>query len=403
MAAMSTWYLSRMMNTKKPKELLHNNEKEENKQGHNGRDSVLVSLLDLPDSVMADIILRLPKETILGCRLVCKQWLNIISELPFPNIHQDQLFSGSALLVVNGNNTFELLNFSANDDDIRNIVRPTRCTFTFDFPKKGQLRVIDSCNGLICLSHTYCDDDVTLFVANPILGECVALPKPRRVKRQCLSSYVFGFSQRKHYRVLRIISEVFITHPNEERGEICALGIDSSWKSVCHLPFPDGERFVSLDGAFHWLAVNPQCRDHIYSLNIVGEEVQKISLPAPLCGVQSMMTLGVLFDHLCVVKSMTHWASSVIDIWLMKLYGYPLSWTKQYTLQLNYPLGSPARAWKNEEVAVWRSIRCPLRSYSLARDRFIQLEVSNHHRCIFEAVTYVPSLISLKNVMMGKH
>ncbi|XP_073147406.1 F-box protein At3g07870-like [Henckelia pumila] len=394
-----------MLKTKKLKELLHNNEIEENKHGNDGGDSVLVSLLDLPESVMVDITLRLPKETILCCRLVCKQWLNMISELPFPNIHQDKLFSGSALLVVNGNNTFELLNFSANDDDIGDNVRPTRCAVTFDLPKKGQLRVIDSCNGLICLSHTCSDDNnVTLFVANPILGECVALPKPRRVKRQCLASYAFGFSPcKQQYEVLSIISELFISHPNEERGEICVLGIDSTWKSVGNLPFPDDERFVTVDGAFHWLAVSPQCRDHIYSLNIVGVELQKISLPAPLCGVQSWMTLGVLFDHLCVVKSMTQCASSVIDIWLMKLYGNPLSWTKQYTLQLNCPMGFPARAWKNEEVAVWRSIHCPLRSHSLARDRFIQIEVSNHHRYVFEAVTYIPSLISLKNVMMGKH
>ncbi|PWA90772.1 F-box associated domain, type 1 [Artemisia annua] len=42
---------------------------------------------DLPESVMFDILSRLPVKTIIHCKCVCKKWRNIVSDTHFVNVH----------------------------------------------------------------------------------------------------------------------------------------------------------------------------------------------------------------------------------------------------------------------------------------------------------------------------
>ncbi|GFS33686.1 hypothetical protein Acr_00g0030040 [Actinidia rufa] len=65
-------------------EQTHEAEQEEREPG---QDRGIISDYSIPIHIVLEILLRLPLKTLLNCRLVCKEWLSLISDPQFANFH----------------------------------------------------------------------------------------------------------------------------------------------------------------------------------------------------------------------------------------------------------------------------------------------------------------------------
>lgn len=62
------------------------------------------SMEDLPVPIMVDILSRLPVMTIIHCKCVCKEWLDLISDSYFANRH---ISRSSEILMIHHKSNYE--------------------------------------------------------------------------------------------------------------------------------------------------------------------------------------------------------------------------------------------------------------------------------------------------------
>ncbi|XP_059653780.1 F-box protein CPR1-like [Cornus florida] len=118
------------------------------------------------------------------------------------------------------------------------------------------------------------------------------------------------------------------------------------------------------------------------------------------------VSMGVLEGCLCICDASSH---DFIDMWVMKIYGVQESWTKMFTLD-NQPdqrwpngLYQPINYLKNGAVVMFRQfVKCALICYDPERPNIKYLKICGAESK-FEAIPYVPSLISLKDAIVGEN
>lgn len=154
--------------------------------------------------MVMEILSRLSIKTLFNCRRVCKDWLSIISNPQFAHLQASRLPLGilikSHSFVKNSRKIkfTQIVEFSGSD------MRLEKMRFAFA-PKTSlpilEFRMVNSCNGLLCLSGESRDDP--LYVCNPILGEFITIP-PNDKGRYRAPLDGFGFSLKTNqYKVLQ--------------------------------------------------------------------------------------------------------------------------------------------------------------------------------------------------------
>ncbi|XP_026420477.1 F-box protein At2g40925-like [Papaver somniferum] len=182
------------------------------------------NLKNLPTDILLDITARLPIESILNCKLVCKLGRYLVSDNPsFYRLHLSHLNQSSdsgklSFLVLEGMSK-QLHYFEYDEKLDKTLIRRINFTPTFPF----SCEVLGSINGLICL---YGYDGLTACICNPVTRENVMLPS---IKTDC-----------------DIVNVAVYT-----------LGSSNGWKNVgmlesefCDLFFHHG---VFVNGALHWM------------------------------------------------------------------------------------------------------------------------------------------------------
>ncbi|XP_059658897.1 F-box protein At3g07870-like [Cornus florida] len=360
-------------------------------------------MMDLPSPTIVDILSRLPTRTLLNCWCVCKTWFNLLLDPYFNSFRLAKMPYTSIIMLSRvgcGFESFDLIELAhqTNYIDQRMCFRHTKTSYP-------ELELIGCCNGLLCFSNGYPND--SFYISNPILGEYVALPKP---KPQTLDFVAFGFgfsSPTNQYKVVRLVLKA--DWARESVTQVCTLGT-GVWRNVGDGPIPlVGKRCgVFLNGALHWIVgfvADREISYSIYSFDIEDEQFRPIPLPPDFQNKLALISLGVLGNCLCVFNNRSHHS---LDIWSMKDYGVATSWTKDCILRNTLPLGLhantlfpfilyPITLWKDGEILF--SCEGVMVSYNPKERKFTQLEV---HASRFKPVTYIPSFLSLKNVPMAK-
>ncbi|KAI5337866.1 hypothetical protein L3X38_017137 [Prunus dulcis] len=212
-------------------------------------------IFDLPNSILYIVLLKLPTRSILICKCLCKTWQDLILDHEYAKLHFAQAESyplarpsnptrvSRTLYLVepedssdfdfehsnctcydasdflfnecNGHqfhmnlakykiplrNAEEVLN-THNDGNRKSGTKKKLCIKVC--PAGHKYEVVNSCNGLLCLSKPFINDAVV--VCNPITGEYIHLPevlKLEYVKRSIDCG--FGFSPKTNqYKVIRI-------------------------------------------------------------------------------------------------------------------------------------------------------------------------------------------------------
>ncbi|KAM7498406.1 hypothetical protein LguiA_022820 [Lonicera macranthoides] len=367
------------------------------------------SMSELPAHILFDIFSRLPPNTIGHCRCVSKTWCNVLLDPHFVNLH---LSKSPSCLMINeykGQQSTTLKLFEIDDEpDHLRVHREPAITLQHGVGEKLYLQ--GSINGLLCLWQFDDNDDTYIF--NPILREYVLLPKQKHVRKsQAYVSYGFGFSPiTSQYKVVRIFQGNVPCNPPSELSsyvsecEVYTLGTHT-WRSVGHVPFSTGDGGILVNGGLHWLKIEiPQM---IARFDLETESFQMICSTPPLN--RETLYLNALVELggcLCISDNSLE---SELVIWKMKEYGLTESWTKEIVISRNYIPDwvvyegvCPVRIFKDGSILMlWRDDR--LFTYCPRTKAFEELDIgmSNYDTC-YEAVNYVPSIVSLKNIISGK-
>ncbi|KAK2991582.1 hypothetical protein RJ640_025881 [Escallonia rubra] len=134
---------------------------------------------NLPEDVIIDVLLRLPIQSLLRCRSVSKHWYVLLTSPSFIKLHLSRSSNAPMLLVAGyvcerGVRGLQRVNVCSLDGD--NNKGASNVHFPFELPTTNNIKVQDSCNGLVCLSI---DSNKTLALWNPATRECMSLEVPR--------------------------------------------------------------------------------------------------------------------------------------------------------------------------------------------------------------------------------
>ncbi|KAH7864602.1 hypothetical protein Vadar_031629 [Vaccinium darrowii] len=415
-----------------------------------------ISITDLPSCISLNILVRLSVKRILICKRVCKTWRKLISSPEFGKLH---FARGEA---------FPLIRPLAPSRVSRTLylVEPPEHCSGFDMgcdrpikmkldtklkipvydeesvieivemdppPKSGvklrakdhELKVVNSCNGLLCLCEPSAGSCFTVWrnpiaVCNPITGEFINLPDPiewDEDRKRSVSIYCgLGFSPKMNqYKVIRIREPKPFFSKEMERGsmtEIHTLGT-RSWERVSNVPsslyFNLGSP-TYLNGSLHWICTGEKGSKSIASFNFDIEKFQSVP-PPPFKlykidrDMKDEMVLGVLRGCLCICDGS---GFEKLKIWVMKEYGVQKSWSKEFCFitQTNegrwiYGKYDPICFLRNGAIMLFHSLSGALFYHDPKKHGFKFLKPQYGYKSEIEAIAHIPSFISLKDVVKG--
>ncbi|GAB4853536.1 hypothetical protein Ancab_017727 [Ancistrocladus abbreviatus] len=154
--------------------------------------------------LLTEILLRLPAQTLLKFKPVCKHWNFIISSPHFAHHHSRQIPPISGMIFYSWSNSkFEFARFSGAGGH-----KLLKTSFTF-LPFANDLldvRILQSCNGLLlCSSVQKSTSDLrNYFVYNPTTGKSSTIPPMPSDSKSVGMNLAFDPSKSPHYSIISI-------------------------------------------------------------------------------------------------------------------------------------------------------------------------------------------------------
>ncbi|KAK6158522.1 hypothetical protein DH2020_005836 [Rehmannia glutinosa] len=299
------------------------------------QDLVYIAIMELPNDLIKEILVRLPLKDILSYKCVCREWYMLISNpnfttyyaqhSPFTTIFLDQYHFCTKSL--------SLLEFSPNGDFTQIRIKPKIPEFQ-DINSNG-VTIIGSCDGwLFLLYHAYrpcyLDDRVIdkIYFCNPLFERCVEIAQDRSPWGDL--DYKVGYiPSTNNYKLLRIL----YNRNRVEEAKIFTIGVDKDWRIV-EDPFTFWEpgsdyEGVCFNGAYHWVTDNENL-DNICTFDLLEEKCSAIPNPPGLLPFSSEnVKLTILSDRLSVVD---YSDCSQMNIWTMEKYGVAESWFRNISI-----------------------------------------------------------------------
>ncbi|XP_026437447.1 F-box protein At3g07870-like [Papaver somniferum] len=313
----------------------------------------------IPTEIIEDILARLPAETVLDCKLVCKKWLSVIRDCCFPEKHlhyqllQFHYFHNHKYYPsYKKNKVTTKIGFIVGVDGTPDDDEYTMVYKEFDDRVITTYRInhhvlcvpgdewVGSCNGLICIAKYIFNKEV-LYVFNPITRKCVYLPRLTLYEVATIShmSRGFGYSATsKKYKDVRILYSK-VENSDECLGlvQVYTLGGGSGWRvkeTIVH-SFNSAHSFISDPGAYvdeslHWLNKERQ----VWAFDLSDEKFCLLTTLPFSCdtnNAQRQQKLVVLGGWLSVVDiHLNH-----VDIWSFKKFEEKQklrSWSKGFSI-----------------------------------------------------------------------
>ncbi|XP_026439224.1 F-box protein At3g07870-like [Papaver somniferum] len=268
-----------------------------------------------------EILSRVPSEWVLHCKLVCRNWRNIVSNDPsFPLKHLYHLNHPSScklgFLALIDNNRFYF--FEYKDDQNHELRKPIeRIRRMITTPIKGAC-FVGSCNGLICLAGE--KHDIPVCISNPFTKEYANLPEIRIDGDDFIyQSIGFGYlTSTNEYNVIAV--HVFKTDMIEVH--IYTLGSGNGWRNLgkfnsefCPMCSLDHELGSFADGSIYWVNTNLAT---ILIFDLIEEKFCEHLEPPPFPLDTDLRNhrIGVLDGFLYI--SILDEGEDGFDIWLLK-------------------------------------------------------------------------------------
>ncbi|KAI3523635.1 hypothetical protein L1887_01908 [Cichorium endivia] len=354
-----------------------------------------LSVPKLLPEIISEILSRLPVESLLRCKSVCKLWCSMISDLHFVKSHL-------SLSTSNNRYAHHRLIFytepigNLKSSHLYDVLYDKPCNaLELDYPLKHPLKsvwIAGSCNGLLFIAI----EIDNLFIWNPSTRRSNRLPDGGlKVRSGSYVLYGFGYDKsRDDYKVVGISCLFRKGTKYDTKVKIYSLKT-GNWKKIGDfphgIPLDDSGKFSN--GALHWLASQKFGSSYswtIVSLDLTTETYGEILQPVYDEG-EKDLTLGALGEWLCVLCDyhMDH-----ADVWVMKVYGVKDSWTKlvsiPYLIDPGWAQFSVPLCISNDgKVLVQFGEKFVMYD---SKNRSVS-EIQNFDKC-HEAYTFVESLVS---------
>ncbi|KAE8811878.1 hypothetical protein D1007_11090 [Hordeum vulgare] len=244
---------------------------------------------ELPTELVVDILVRLPSITRRRVRLVCTLWRDIIDK------HTTEMQSRATALLWD---TWYGIAYTVDDLSKSSTGSSTQLWYAdavaayFDFLELSSLKLIGTCNGLLCLCDNKDAPGGAVTLANPATGEEMPIP-PLPCARPYVPSEYGGYTSWEdwdlaysfayhptsgQYKVVHVpcsINEVYKFYALQ----VLTLG-EASWREVpagpaegarCNL----GAGVVSVDGATYWV-IESAGASWVVSFDLENEVVTRV-------------------------------------------------------------------------------------------------------------------------------
>ena len=295
--------------------------------------------MDLPHELMIQILLRLPVKSLIRFKCVSKSWFSLISDTNFANSHFQITQTPRILFISTSTCETRSIDFesSLNDDD------SVSASLNLDFllPESYlNLEIKGSCRGFIFL-HCYPNK----YLWNPSTGFHKQIPfSPFGSSLYAEYFYGFGYDQSTDDYLLVSMLIDPVTNISSQLEFFSLRG--NSWKEIeiegSHFrysnPIEDEQPKPGLlfNEAIHWLAYRHDSRllrDVIVAFDLTERKLFDMDLPDEFDHQLDYCGLWVFGEFLSL------WAKDcyidTIEIWVMKEYKMPSSWTKTHVLSFD--------------------------------------------------------------------
>ncbi|KAK3031313.1 hypothetical protein RJ639_035219 [Escallonia herrerae] len=387
-------------------------------------------VLELPIQLQYDILSRLPLKAIFSCRCVCRGFLNLLTDTYFAEVHLAKAPATTASLIVQEScgPSMHMLEFEENLSTSASSMEyrpchhngaqtphspPTKSHVLLSSLIRGEMTLIGSCNGFLCLYRT--SQKPVYYICNPILNEYTVLPHltPSTSEYTYLNYSGFGFCLKmKQYKVIRFMCvtslDPIVDSTMRTVAEIHTLGT-KSWRSIGDAPCPRGWGPLDpfLNGALHWITRSDSPFDLLCSFDLETEQFQPLPPPtqfdADYMKKISWIAIGSRGGCLCICCV---FEDVEFMVWVMKDYGLKESWIKEFYIDIKFYCGvkvndlhQPIKFSHNGDL--WL-VTCSnsLVSYSPTKRTF--RDISNLGPCKIKVIGHVPSFMSLKDAVTCK-
>ncbi|XP_030525444.2 putative F-box protein At3g28280 [Rhodamnia argentea] len=367
----------------------------------------------LPKDCIANILIRLPHNSLLRSMLVCKSWRNVIKSLNFVHAHLDRsatvLIYQSWIWTPNSLTTRPPESFSieANYSQSQNIpifTQPNinhsgktyvkfmefsngKCDeINYNISCLGMIRA--SCDGLILLDNRMKKGG--LIVLNPVTRKLDPLPLGTLFP---VHKESYGFALSKVSGVYKVV-HLFRDELDFFHCEILSLRT-RVWRPV-YGPEPGlfgwlGHRPVFAIGSLHWVPLVDHS-DYIVSLEMDSEKFHKVSLPTS-CRTHDRIL--EMHGSLCFIA---HEEMAQINIWMLEgLSGHAWKQTCSITMGCSFNMVPLLSLKMSGDVIFERDEDYSLYRYNFELKEMRRIQVQGNGKCpvpSYKYFTHVNSFIS---------
>ncbi|PIA40388.1 hypothetical protein AQUCO_02500234v1 [Aquilegia coerulea] len=334
--------------------------------------------LFLAEDLTYEILLYLPIASLTRFKSVCKSWLSLIESSKFITQHHQQQFEENLFVLTSS--FIESPEFSIGISLLSGI--KFHVSHNFDLPQPFTMtdqyvNLIASCNGIICLEHC-CNLEPTkqdFFLLNPATKQfkllpTSPLPKSTEELRVNVICAGFGFDSKTNaYKVVRVAATSIRSF--DTRVDIYSSSTNS-WRTI-DVVVPEGftynYKYLKIPfrkEIYCWLGqeVLSGEDDTLTLLNTIitfdfsKEVFETMALPNVYSvvdddgGGQFGLELALLRGNIaCIGRTKFQTLEDKLEwsIWMLNEYGVKDSWTKLYTVSLDYNV-YPISIFKNEEI-----------------------------------------------------
>ncbi|XP_071703019.1 F-box protein At3g07870-like [Rutidosis leptorrhynchoides] len=322
------------------------------------------------------ILKHLPLNSILRFRTVCKSWNSLITSNHFisTNLKHTKSVNQNQLLIRYFDRTHKTEQYIVSKDNESFDLQFSSIPFFQYASEVGCFRIVNYCDGVICLSNNLYESIYMVILWNPSIRKSIRVSIPKCEQILTIDMLGFGVCPVTHDpKIVKIsylndfsrLVEVFSValgvwrKPNiiDCMRNRLRETVEFIWSQVCY------------NGNIHWVAFDKEKSVSfcglIVSFNLVDEAFDEISLPDGIPSqCVSNLSISIRKDDLALLEYDLEKGRESCDVWVMKEYGVKGSWEKLYVVRLPGILrkvvgfrmnGDTVVALKNHELVI---VRC---------------------------------------------
>ncbi|WOH07722.1 hypothetical protein DCAR_0727155 [Daucus carota subsp. sativus] len=315
---------------------------------------------NLPVEISHKILASLPVLHLVQCRYVSRALRQLSHEVSLLNMHLTRIGKKNPSLIFHClDSTVNKLHFVELSDPICDNKTVYEVDIPFRTVMPDKVHILDSCNGLVCISDEFCRDP--FYIYNPFTGRYKKLSKSKQFQKQTVE-VGFGLDPiNNEYKLIKMVyyddpctgllsQNVFTcgfpSYPHSE-VQVCDI-VSNSWRSIGSIPwhsrrhstghFGSPHDIFCLNGRLYWLMgseaqygyIDINCVPRIISFNLSDEEFQVVKKPA--CGSLNKHNYLLLALGGCL-SAAVYSNDGKVEMWIMKEYNVQESWIKEFVIE----------------------------------------------------------------------